>query len=244
MTARQAWTVGVVVPARNEARTIAACIASLRSGLVAADHPGAEIVIVADSCNDDTADRARRALGSHGAVLEVQAGRVGAARRAGTDHLLAHLRPEAIADRTWVCSTDADSIVPIDWIDRHLRLAEAGAAAVAGTIRVDSFHEHPPSVSRRYERCYAAGIVGARAGLDRTHSHVHGANFGVRADAYLAVGGWSTLHTAEDHDLWQRLKAAGWPTLSSYDTWVTTSGRADGRAPDGFARYLETLAAP
>ena len=36
---------------------------------------------------------------------------------------------------------------------------------------------------------------------DGTHPHVHGANLGMRADAYLAAGGWNPLPTAEDHDL-------------------------------------------
>ena len=46
---------------------------------------------------------------------------------------------------------------------------------------------------------------------DGSHPHVHGANLGVRADAYLRAGGWADLRTAEDHDLWRRLLGSGEP---------------------------------
>jgi hypothetical protein len=37
---------------------------------------------------------------------------------------------------------------------------------------------------------------------DGTHPHVHGANLGIRADAYSDAGGWNDLTVAEDHCLW------------------------------------------
>ena len=42
---------------------------------------------------------------------------------------------------------------------------------------------------------------------DGTHAHVHGANLGIRADAYLDVGGWSDASLAEDHCLWNQCHA-------------------------------------
>ena len=67
---------------------------------------------------------------------------------------------------------------------------------------------------------------------------MHGANFGVRADAYLRAGGWGALETAEDHDLWGRLRDIGAIRLSSAALTVATSGRRVGRAPLGFAQAL------
>jgi cellulose synthase/poly-beta-1,6-N-acetylglucosamine synthase-like glycosyltransferase len=49
-------SVAVVVPAYNEAEGIAACIASLRPQLTSVDR----LIVVADNCDDDTADAARR----------------------------------------------------------------------------------------------------------------------------------------------------------------------------------------
>lgn len=266
----EGWSVGVVVPARDEADRIGACLFSLRASLGACLDDGscrqARIVVVADRCGDATAVAARRALGPHDEVLEVDVGNVGAARRHGTDRLLGLLGPgggrtpdtrcaSGTSDpsvrpsvgpavgpvdraRTWLLTTDADTVVPLDWVGAHLRLAEAGTAAVAGVVRVDTFAAHAvhaDAVRRGFADTYAMHP-------DGTHPHVHGANLGVRADAYLAAGGWPALTTAEDHALWVRLRTGGWPTVSSIDAWVTTSGRPVGRAPRGFADHLVDLA--
>ncbi|QXC62214.1 glycosyltransferase [Aquihabitans sp. G128] len=233
------WSVGVVVPARNETATIEACLASI----LAAPLPAGSdlwIVVVADGCDDDTAGRARRALGARGEVVVVATGNVGAARRVGARRALDHLdqtqgRPP---ERTWLLTTDADSTVPGAWIEAHLGHADAGAEGVAGTVAVASFSEHPTSVPDRFAAEYVLHP-------DGTHPHVHGANLGARADAYVAVGGWAPLRTGEDHDLWNRLRAGGAALVTTIEAPVTTSGRRTGRAPSGFAaRLLELAPAP
>lgn len=232
----ETWTVGVVVPARDEAEGIAACLRSIRASLAAAPVGGAQVTVVADACADDTARLAAGELADLGCVVATSVANVGRARGLGAQDVIGRLLTAgADPTRTWLCSTDADSTVPLDWVAGQLRHAEAGAAAVAGVVRVDSFADHPEPVRLRYLARYAAGLAGSR------HHHVHGANLGVRADAYLAVGGWSGLASAEDHDLWHRLRAGGWPVLAATDSWVTTSGRALGRAPDGFAGLLSSL---
>jgi hypothetical protein len=115
----------------------------------------------------------------------------------------------------------------------YLRLARRGIHAVAGTVDVDSFEEHASFVKDRFRQSYL--IL-----PDGSHPHVHGANFGVRADFYLHAGGWRSLCTAEDHDLWNRLGKVGANRVSVSHIEVVTSGRRIGRAPHGFA---ETLAA-
>jgi hypothetical protein len=74
--------------------------------------------------------------------------------------------------------------------------------------------------------------------IDGSHTHVHGANLSVRADAYEDVGGWSDLALAEDHCLWGRLRRRlrGSSPVSSV---VTTSARLQGRATGGFADTLK-----
>jgi glycosyltransferase involved in cell wall biosynthesis len=230
------WKVGIVVPARNESRLIAACLQSLVDAIVEADVD-AWIVVVADRCDDDTASIAERVLELRGAVYSSHGRTVGAARRLGAHVLVEHFgRAGTTTDRIWLLSTDADSTVPREWVSAHLRSANAGVAAVAGTVTVASFEERPREVADLYRRYYTVQA-------DGRHAHRHGANLGVRADAYLAVGGWQPLATAEDHDLWSRLVAAGYPLISSIDAAVVTSGRSLGRAPDGFAAFLNRLGA-
>ncbi len=135
----------------------------------------------------------------------------------------------------WFANTDADTVVPADWLVCHLRWAEAGAAAVAGVVEVDSFADHPPEVPGRFSARYDGPP-------DRPHPHVHGANLGVRADAYRAAGGWRQLPIGEDHALWAALARTGHRVVSSRASKVTTSGRAVGRLRGGFADVLNELA--
>jgi len=223
------WEIGVVVPARNEQATIVACVESIRRALDASGRPG-RVVVVADSCTDGTAPLAAAALGDQGVVLECRLGTAGAVRRLGTEWLLAHARWKPAG--LWLAATDADSFVPPHWLRSQLAFAATGAAAVAGVVRLDPHCD--PTLARRFRSTY-------RLHPDGSHPHVHGANLGVRADAYLDVGGWDALATGEDNALWIRLKRSGWPTVSSVDVWVTTSARRVGRAPSGFASDLERL---
>ena len=119
----------------------------------------------------------------------------------------------------------------MSWMRQQWMLAEQGWQAVAGIVDVDSFEDHDGGVPERFRTTYLTHA-------DGTPPHVHGANLGVRADAYLAAGGWSTLETAEDHDLWARLREGDYACLSDASLCVLTSGRRVGRAPLGFARAL------
>jgi glycosyltransferase involved in cell wall biosynthesis len=229
--------VAIVVPARDEVGLVAACVASVLAARLPA---GTDrwVVVVANGCGDDTAGIARRGLGPHGQVCVAPGGGVGLARAVGaTVALRRSVRAGHRLDRTWLLTTDADSTVPRDWVLTHLRHAADGVVAVAGTVSVASFDQHPPHVAGVWAERYRR----AEAGAEGTHPHVHGANLGVRADAYLDVGGWRSLLTGEDHDLWDRLRAGDRPVLSTLEAPVTTSGRRRGRAPDGFADRLASL---
>jgi glycosyltransferase involved in cell wall biosynthesis len=229
---RWPWHVVVVIPARDEASNIERCVRSVRRAIrLAMLAATSDIVVVADSCSDDTADRARQALGRAGAVIEAEAGSAGAARRAGVDLGLA--RASSPAARTWIANTDADSTVPAAWITGQLRSAAGGVHAVAGVVRLARGSERTRALQRAFTATYRHDPAG-------THGHVHGANLGIRADAYLAAGGWSDMVIGEDHDLWRRVRRnhVGLCTTASY---VRTSARRIGRAPYGFAADLAAL---
>jgi len=222
------WCVGVVVPAHNEEATIDACIMSILRSIAKAGVENYWLVVVADQCTDRTVERARRALGCDGEVLEISARSPGAARRAGAGRVLRHwhLRDPS---RIWLANTDADSYVNEDWISVQLALADEGVTAVAGIVRLGA--DGSAAVHEVYRRTYLTNAEG-------THTHVHGANLSVRADAYEDVGGWSDLALAEDHCLWGRLRRRGWRVSSPVSSVVTTSARLQGRATGGFADTL------
>jgi glycosyltransferase involved in cell wall biosynthesis len=233
MTPASGWCVGIVVPARNEEETIAACIESIRRACAAA-HDAVEswIVVVSDHSSDRSAARARSALGPYGEVIECDVRSAGAARRLGCEAALAHFHAVP-RERLWLANTDADTFVTADWLSVQLTAAEQGAAAVAGIVVLDERAVHEARAREVFKRTYLTERD--------THSHVHGANLGLRADAYLETGGWSLLRLAEDHCLWRRLRQNGWRVISPTNSVVTTSGRLKGRAVGGFADTLSRL---
>jgi cellulose synthase/poly-beta-1,6-N-acetylglucosamine synthase-like glycosyltransferase len=225
------WSIGIVIPAQNEEATIARCIASVIDAIRECGRPAAGwIVVAADSCTDATAANARRAMEGCGEIIECSPRSPGRARRIAAAAAIAHFRHTS-SRRIWLANTDADTYVPRDWLRRHLDHADEDASAVAGIVQLDATGALPPNVARVHRDTYEL-----RA--DGTHGHVHGANLGVRADAYLDVGGWSTLSVAEDHCLWRRLQLGGWRLRSCAKSVVTTSARLHGRAVGGFADTL------
>ncbi|BEP15210.1 glycosyltransferase family 2 protein [Acidothermaceae bacterium B102] len=225
--------IGVVVPARNEEALLPACLASLQT---AASHPGlggvrVRLLVVLDGCTDGSADVAS-AAGVR--ILVVDAGNVGIARAAGVSEIL---RWEPAIDGLWLAMTDADTTVPYHWLSAQLRLVQTGADVVVGTVQVDAWEEHPPAMASRFARHYAAGFDGSG------HSHVHGANLGVRASAYVRAGGVAGLALSEDHALVEACSATGARVVRTADLPVTTSARRTGRAAGGFADLLVGLSA-
>ncbi|WP_406195174.1 glycosyltransferase [Kitasatospora sp. NBC_01560] len=229
----------VVVPARDEEELLPGCLEALDRAL---RHPGVPdlpvlVTVVADGCTDATA-RIGRAFGA--AVLEVNACNVGAARAAGSTHALgaaAQIAPGQGAGGVWLAHTDADSRIPPDWIARQLAYAVSGWHAVAGTVRVTDWHGHPERTAAAFARHYQHDDDPRSAG----HPHVHGANLGVRGDAYRAVGGFQPLAVGEDRALVAALDTAGYHVGRTVHSPVTTSGRRDPRARGGFGDYLRGL---
>jgi glycosyltransferase involved in cell wall biosynthesis len=230
LTSHRPWHVSVLIPARDEEDLLPRCLHSVLAAREAVlPIATCDIIVSVDSSTDATFDIARQILASTGTVIQTSAGVVGVARAAAAQTALA-LRQHS-PSRTWLANTDADCWVPPHWLTDQLHLANTGVQAIAGIVDVDSFAEHDPHVPDRFRSTYLLHP-------DGTHPHVHGANLGVRADAYISAGGWADLSTAEDHDLWARLAKTRARRLSPSHVHVLTSGRRIGRAPLGFAGAL------
>ena len=231
---RCSWHVAVVIPARNEEVLLPRCLLSVqRARQALPPHISSDLLVVSDCSDDRTEQVADDLIGGDGKVLRSDAGSVGRSRALGAQGALERYRRSAGTglDRCWLANTDADCIVPRDWLTLQLALAERGVAAIAGIVDVDSFEEHESRVEQLFRLTYLLHP-------DGTHPHVHGANFGIRADAYRQVGGWSDCESGEDHHLWRRLQRAAHPVVSDSRLRVLTSGRRVGRAPMGFADAL------
>ena len=254
--------VGVVVPARDEQARIAACLTSVRDALAALpDTVAVAVAVVLDRCTDTTpecvaaivadwpqavavavpADPSATSCAAIGGDAGVYAlpraprgSGVGALRDLGLREVLRRLAGHPPAT-TWLLSTDADTTVPTDWALAHLRLAEAGADAVAGLVDLAGAEHLAADTLRRYRTIVRRGLHGD------VHRHVYGANLGVRADAYLEVGGFPPDGPGEDHSLWRSLQAAGYALAQPVGIRVRTSARVYGRADGGLAGLLRSL---
>jgi glycosyltransferase involved in cell wall biosynthesis len=217
----------VIIPARDEAGTLARCLESVQRAGQRAGVP-TTVVIVLDSCTDGSAEIA--ASFADALVIEEEFANVGRSRARGFAHALASFAGDP--DRIWLATTDADSVVPPDWLAEHLRAAEEGAHVFVGAVVpiLDELDDHRRVV---WERTHPPGA---------TVGHVHGANLGMLASAYTAVGGFAALETGEDVELVARLRRLGVPIAESEAHPVITSSRLSGRARDGYARYLAELA--
>ncbi len=115
-----------------------------------------------------------------------------------------------------------------------LTYADEGWDAVVGTVTVHDWAVtgRPETIRHAWQADYA-----------RTRDHVHGANLGVRADRYAAVGGVPATALAEDAGLVSALRDAGARVLHATDIPVLTSARLSTRAPGGFSSFLDELGA-
>lgn len=226
----------VTVPARNEEAVVAACLASI-------DHAArlvpvrVSVVLGADSCTDATVARALAAAPSHIGldVLEGAWGRAGAVRGAAVCHaldLVARSEPALRLREIWIANTDADCTVPADWLRTQWELS-GHHGAVAGTVALDPLTT-PADLYAAFRQTYLTD------GL--THTHVHGANLGLRADLYAGAGGWCPRTTVgEDHALWNAVSRLGASVAHSTALPVVTSARTRSRVRGGFACDLLAL---
>lgn len=236
MTTQGILGIAVVIPAHDEAATIARCVRSVLTAAADVAVP-VTVVVALDACTDGSA-AVLDEFGADVLAVEVDVRCVGAARAAGFRRARENYQQRGWGDaQVWFATTDADSTVDRSWLRRQL---DADADVVLGVVRIRDRRRMPAEVLRRYLAAYRAKF---RAD-GRGHDHVHGANMGFRADAYWNVGGFAALPVHEDVDLVHRFDAVGARIARTVDIAVATSARPVGRAAGGFATHLQSLERP
>ena len=222
----------VVIPAHEEEELIGACLDSIRAAVAAARSviSRVSVHVALDACTDATA----RIVQEAGADLVVPTARgVGAARDAGVAAALAaHARTPL--RRLWIAHTDADSVVPMNWLTHQWQLASAGADVVVGTVRPD-FRDLSAAQTTAWWATHVPGTA---------NGHVHGANLGTRASTLVAAGGFEPVLEHEDVLLVAETRARGARVAASDAAWVQTSGRPVGRTAGGYAGDLRERLIP
>lgn len=234
----------VIVPAHNEEDEVSDCLtAILRSLSNAQSRPDLscsiaevvfQVIVVVDACTDGTLRLVEEFAGRHPVVdvLVTSFNNVGRARNAAGDHLLQAVGGSRTPlDATWMAFTDADSRVPEHWIASHLDAAQQGADCLVGTVAPRPETASAELISRWH----------TAHDLAEGHSHVFGANLGLRASCFAAIEGIPPLACGEDAAVVAAVVAIGAEVRRTDACRVLTSARLDGRAAGGFSTYLRNL---
>lgn len=213
--------IGVIVPAHDEALAIGHCLSSIAAAAADPRLEGEEVVVVValDACSDATA----AVCLDHGVrTVVVDARCVGSARAAAASLALA-------CGARWIASTDADTVVPTDWLWRQVT---CGGDMFCGVVGVMDWQDYPDAVRIAFS---------TRERAQDGHRHVHGANLGMSATAYLAAGGFQPLRTGEDVALVDAMAGNGFRIAWLAHPAVATSARRVARAEHGFSGFLRAL---
>lgn len=195
--------VSVIVPARNEAANVAACVQALCRQNYPADL--LELILVDDHSEDDTVAVARAAAGAHTRlhVLHLHANAGWAYKKAAVAAGIAQASGDILL------TTDADCVAGPDWVRSMVGFFGPGVSMVAGPVLLTG-----TSLFARFQALEFMGLIAVGAGAIGAGrpTMCNGANLAYRRDAFLAVGGFSGIdHIASGDDelLMHKLVAAG-----------------------------------
>ncbi len=211
--------IGVIIPVHDEEALLGNCLQSVQQAAAdpLLDAEPVEIVVVLDACTDRSA---ATAIKHKAQIVSLNAHCVGAARALGASWALDY-------GARWIAFTDADTIVPPNWLSAQLDLY---ADATCGQVCIDDWSGHPPGVRERFLERY------------RSESrHIHGANLGISAAAYQAAGGFPALKSGEDSALISSLVERQGDVRWAGPARVVTSARWQTAVGGGFASYLAGL---
>lgn len=217
----QSLKIGIVIPAHNEEQFIKRCLKAMNESI---EHMSIAVtpVVVLDSCTDKTLEIVQ-AFGVNHLTLNVK--RVGLARRAGVDYLINQ-------DCDWICTTDADSMVTVDWLAQQLTLIDThNPDMICGGVH--AIFDEP--LHEKTQAHYEESITHAMR-LKR----VYGANLSFCAKAYQLVGGFDNVSFNEDVSLVGKFKKARRRVIWSDKVMVHTSFRKDSRTPVGLGASIRT----
>jgi glycosyltransferase involved in cell wall biosynthesis len=182
------FAVSVVIPAWNEEREIERCLESLSRQT----YTDFEVIVVDNGSTDATASLAK-AWGAR--VIEESRRGISCARQAGFE----------TARGSIVASTDADTVVPPNWlarIDETFR-ERSQTVGVFGPFQYQPHSASNAPANRLIPLC-SAGIASAQwLTWKLGRPHFPGSNFAVQRDAFLQVCGFRSPSNASFYSYWE-----------------------------------------
>lgn len=195
--------VAVIVPARNEATHIVACV----QAILAQDYPRGlmEVIVVNDHSEDDTAALAQAAAGHDPRfrILSLEAQTGPAYKKAAVAQGIAASSSELIV------TTDADCVMGPQWLRSLVGCFDAGTGLVSGPVLLEGKGLFAEFQALEFMGLIAVGAAAIAAGHP---TMCNGANLAYRRTAYEAVGGFAGIdHIASGDDELLMHKVAAMP---------------------------------
>lgn len=211
------------MPAHNEQAYINACLNHLYVAVNNTPLPVITLVVL-DACTDATKTivTARNIP-----YLECQSKQVGIARHLGVIRLI-----EMGCD--WIACTDADTIIPPDWLSNQLSLLkqQPDTAMICGGVKLMGDSTITETTLSVMEKTLLPTV---------SDKIVYGANLSFSANAYLTVGGFKAVPYGEDTKLCQAFKEHNLSV--AYDPYnvVHTSPRCESKTPRGLGNDISNF---
>jgi glycosyltransferase involved in cell wall biosynthesis len=259
----------VIVPVRDEAELLEACLNALAHQVDLNGKPLTwnryEVVLLANNCSDDSVAIAHHFSLQHPdfrlhiveRTLPTAEAHIGRVRQLLMDeayYRLASLGLAGLGDKPGIiASTDGDTQVSATWIAATLLEISLGVDAIGGRIVADpvSCEALDPLVKMRYLQgdYYHQLWIELETYLDATphdgwprHAQHYGASLAVTAQMYRQSGGIPAVRTREDVAFYRALLRVGARFRHSLRVEVITSARQTVRTEGGFAAQLNEWA--
>jgi len=214
----------VVIPAYNEQDYVAACLQSLTWQKTKTKF---EVILIDNNSTDNTnkiANSFKDKLNIR-VIVEKQQGR-GVARWRGFEE----------ANGKIIFSTDADTILPEDWVERFMKyFANKEIVAVTSLCNIDE----PSRVDKAVFKFFVLlANEGHRIALG--HYWLSGFSYAIRKNAYIKAGGINKdLDALDDIDLGRRVRKLGKIKLVRNLPVLSSSRRFKGGVTRGLVGYVK-----
>ena len=181
--------ISVIVPSFNEEENIAQCLVSLSHQTV--DKNEYEIIVVDGGSTDKTCEIARKYADK---VFIQTSKKVGGARNDGV----------MASKGDIIASTDADCILPPDWIERIRKdFSDPAVVQVFGPV-----YPIEDSIGNHFSLLFANTF--SRIGYySRTFYYTLGCNTAFRKDAFIRAGMYRCIDAGDDLEIAMRMKDEG-----------------------------------
>lgn len=234
----------VALPAKNEAERIASCLIALNDQHRRPDA----VVLLLNNCTDATESIVRAMAPGLRFHLDI-ATRFLPSAQANAGHarrLAMALAAERAGPDGVLLTTDADGVVPRDWVVRNLAALHQGAELVCGRAVVDPVEAAIIPAELHADDALECRLIALLDEIAWTldpdphdppprHSEASGASLAVSLQTYHHVGGIPAIPSGEDRAFVEALRRMDGRIRHDPAIKVVVSGRIVGRAAGGMA---------